>query len=75
MSTVEGYHVRPSAVVLMLREEFPDFLICELRGGQGRPCLVATSTRTTSSGQPELVVCGGAKELRKALRVMEGGAA
>ncbi|MEV6819703.1 hypothetical protein AB0M72_13180 [Nocardiopsis dassonvillei] len=75
MSTVEGYHVRPSAAVLTLREEFPDFLICELRGGQGRPCLVATSTRTTISGQPELVVCAGAEELRKALRVLEGGAA
>ncbi len=72
---MEGYHLRPSATVLTLREEFPDFLICELRGGQRRPCLVATSTRTTPTGQPELVVCGGAEELRKALRVLEGGTA
>lgn len=75
MSTMEGYHLRPSEVVLTLREEFPDFLICELRGGQGRPCLVATSTRTNANGQPELVVCAGAEELRKALRILEGGVA
>jgi hypothetical protein len=75
VSTVEGYHVRPSAAVLILREEFPDFLICELRGGRGRSCFVATSTRTAAGGQPELVVCAGAEELRKALRVLEGGTA
>ncbi|WP_036554067.1 hypothetical protein [Nocardiopsis sp. CNT312] len=72
---VEGYHVRPSAAVLALREEFPDFLICELRGGQERPTFVATSTRTTASGRPELVVCACVGELKKALRVLEGGTA
>lgn len=75
VSTVAGYHVRPSAAVLALREEFPDFLICELRGGQERSCFVATSTRTSKSGQPELVVCAGTEELRRALRVLDGGAA
>ncbi|MDE3719860.1 hypothetical protein PWG71_00550 [Nocardiopsis sp. N85] len=75
MNTVEGYHLRPSAAVLTLREEFPGFLICELRGGQGRPCLMAIDTRTTDGGRPEPVVCAGAEELRKALRAMEGGAA
>ncbi|MGW5877741.1 hypothetical protein ACWFMI_14495 [Nocardiopsis terrae] len=72
---MEGYHLRPSTAVLTLREEFPDFLICELSGGQERPCLVATSTRTTSNGQPALVVCAGAEELRKTLSVLEGGTA
>lgn len=73
---MEGYHVRPSAAVLTLREESPDFLVCELHGGRGRPRLVATSARTTTpTGQPGLVVCGGSEEPRKALRVLEGGAA
>ena len=71
---MDGYHVRPSAAVLILREEFPGFLICELRGGQRRPCFVATSTGAAIKGKPELLVCGGTEELREALTVLEGGA-
>lgn len=68
-----GYHLRPSEVVLRLREEFPDFLICELHNEQGQPCFVATSTRTGVSGQPELVVTAGADELRRALTILGTG--
>lgn len=75
MITMEGYHLRPSEAVLQLREEFPDFLICELRSGSGRPSFVATSTRTGSGDRTELIVRGGTEELRKALRALEGGAA
>ena len=75
MTTMEGYHLRPSEAVLRLREEFPDFLICELHSGGGRPCFTATSTRTGAGDQPELIVRSGAEELRKALRALEGGVA
>ena len=70
MITVEGYHLRPSATVLRPREEFPDFLICEPHTEQGRPCFVATSTRNGVNGQPELIVRGGAEELRAALSIL-----
>lgn len=75
MITVHGYHLKPSETVLRLRQEFPDFLICQLHDGQGLPCFVATSTRTGDNGQPALVVTAGAEELRTALRTLEGGAA
>lgn len=74
MISVEGYRLRPSETVLRLRREFPDFLICELHNEQGRPCLVATSTRTGINGQPELVVTAGAEELRKVLSNLNTGA-
>ncbi len=75
MTTVDGYHLRPSLAVLRLREEFPDFLVCELHDGRGRPCFVATSTRTGENGQPGLIVRGGAEELRTALSVLSAGGA
>ncbi|MFD3685514.1 hypothetical protein ACFWTE_11930 [Nocardiopsis sp. NPDC058631] len=68
-----GYHLRPSQTVLDLREEFPDFLICELHNDLGRPCFTATSTLTGASGQPELVVTAGADELRRTLTVLSTG--
>ncbi|WP_017583210.1 hypothetical protein [Nocardiopsis valliformis] len=76
--TLTGYHLRPSAEILKLRAEFPDFLICELHGvNSERTSYVATSTRTALSGQPELIVTASATELRKALSVLgiqpEGG--
>lgn len=71
MIAVESYHLRPSATVLRLRQEFPDFLICELHQECGRPCFVATSARTGANGRPELIVRDGAEELRAALSVLD----
>lgn len=69
--TLSGYHLRPSAEILRLRAEFPGFLICELHGeGSELTSYVATSTRTGTSGQPELVVTASAEELRRALSVL-----
>ncbi|GHD24683.1 hypothetical protein [Nocardiopsis kunsanensis] len=71
MTTVEGYHLRPSATVLRLREDFPDFLIFELRNERCLPSFVATCTRN-GDGRPELIVRGCAEQLRQALETLGG---
>ncbi len=68
-----GYHLRPSATVLRLREEFPDFLICELHDGRGLPSYVATRTQNGGDGRPELIERGCGEELRRALNTLGGG--
>ncbi|GAA1464506.1 hypothetical protein NE857_08845 [Nocardiopsis exhalans] len=69
--TLTGYHLRPSSEILKLHAEFPDFLICELHGVDSEiTSYVATSTRTGSGGQPELIVTASAGELRKAMSVL-----
>lgn len=75
MSAVTGYHLSPSSAVLRLREEFPDFLICELSGAPERPYFVATRTRTATGGQPPLIVRPCPDQLRQALITLEGGPA
>lgn len=70
-----GYNLRPSSTVLRMREEFPDFLICELSDEQGRPCFVATSARATTGGRPQLMVRTSAEELRQALNSLGGDTA
>lgn len=75
MIAVEGYRIRPSATVLRLREEFPDFLICELHNEQGLPSFVATRTQNGGDGRPELIERGCAEELRQALNALGGGQA
>ena len=67
---MEGYYLRPSATVLRLREEFPDFLICELHAERGGSCFIATSARTGAHRQPELIVRGCAEELRSVLSTL-----
>lgn len=70
-----GYRIRPSATVLRLREEFPDFLICELHNERGLPSFVATRTRNSGEGRAELLVRGCAEELRQVLNTLGGGQA
>ena len=73
MSAVTGYHLRQSTAVLRLREEFPDFLICELSGAPERPYFVATNTRSATGGRPHLIVRPCPDQLRQALITLEGG--
>ncbi|WP_017610692.1 hypothetical protein [Nocardiopsis xinjiangensis] len=75
MITMGGYHLRPSATVLRLRDEFPDFLICELHNERGLPSFVATRTENGGDGRPELIERGCAEELRKVLKTLGGGQA
>ncbi|GHD30860.1 hypothetical protein GCM10007147_33000 [Nocardiopsis kunsanensis] len=75
MIAVEGYRIRPSAAVLRLREEFPDFLICELHNERGLPSFVATRTRNGGGGRPELIERGCAEELRQVLNALGCGQA
>ncbi|WP_017574323.1 hypothetical protein [Nocardiopsis kunsanensis] len=75
MIVVEGYRIRPSETVLRLREEFPDFLTCELHNERGLPSYVATRTRNSGDGRHELIERGCAEGLRQVLNTLGGSQA